>query len=103
MIHVLATIELAPGIRDRFLAEFRRIIPAVRAEQGCAEYGPAIEVATNFKGMQPPRENIVVVVEKWATLADLEAHLVAPHMMEYRPRVKDLVVGTQLQVLEAVE
>ena len=30
------------------------------------------------------------------------AHLVAPHMVEYRPRVKDLVIRTVLQVMEPV-
>jgi len=28
--------------------------------------------------------------------------LVAPHMVEYRPRVKDMVIKTTLQVLEPV-
>ena len=30
----------------------------------------------------------------------LRAHLGAPHMAEYRARVKDLVVGVRLQVLQ---
>jgi quinol monooxygenase YgiN len=42
----------------------------------------------------------VVVVEKWASLAALEAHLAAPHMVAYRTAVKDYVVETDLQVLE---
>ena len=32
--------------------------------------------------------------------AALEAHLVAPHMGPYRAKVKPIVVGTQLQILE---
>jgi quinol monooxygenase YgiN len=50
----------------------------------------------------PLRPDTVTVVEQWATLEDLHAHLVAPHMMEYRPRVKDLVIRTLLQVMEPV-
>ena len=38
MIVVLASIELNPGKREEFLAEFRRIVPLVRAERGCQEY-----------------------------------------------------------------
>ncbi|HAB11390.1 MAG TPA: antibiotic biosynthesis monooxygenase, partial [Planctomycetaceae bacterium] len=41
MIFVLATIELAEGRRDDFLAAFQQVVPLVRAEEGCLEYGPA--------------------------------------------------------------
>ena len=52
MIHVIATIEIAPGMRDDFLAAFAELVPDVRAEQGCIEYGPAIDLATSI-GDQP--------------------------------------------------
>jgi len=29
MVHVIATVELAPGTREKFLAEFRKLIPDV--------------------------------------------------------------------------
>lgn len=103
MIIVLATIELNPGTRDAFLAEFRSNLPAVRAEQGCIEYFPAIDFATSLPSQAPAREDVVVVVEKWESVAALEAHLIAPHMMTYRQRVKDYVKGTSLQILEPAE
>ena len=99
MIHVLATIELAPGVREQFLAEFRKIVPLVLAEQGCLEYGPTIDFPTAISAQIPLRENVATIVEKWASLADLERHLTAPHMVEYRQKVKGLVVKTTLQVL----
>ena len=34
MIHVIATIEVQPGRRAAFLAEFHRIVPLVRAAAG---------------------------------------------------------------------
>jgi quinol monooxygenase YgiN len=43
---------------------------------------------------------VVTVVEKWRDLPALEAHLVAPHMTPYRAKVKPIVIGTTLQVLE---
>lgn len=46
------------------------------------------------------RENVVVILEKWESLAALKAHLAAPHMAEYRQRVKDLVAGVTLQIVE---
>lgn len=100
MIHVLATIELAEGKREAFLKEFHLLVPLVRAEAGCLEYGPAIDVATGLAAQAPPRDNVVLVLEKWASLEALQAHLVAPHMTAYRSRVKDLVANVRLQVLQ---
>jgi quinol monooxygenase YgiN len=100
MIHVIATIEVAEGRRDAVLREFHRIVPAVRAEAGCLEYGPAVDAASGLPSQPPARLNVIVVVEKWASLDALKAHTQAPHMTEYRERVKDLVRGVQLLVLE---
>ncbi len=99
MICVLATIEVQPGHRDEFLAQFRQIVPKVQAEDGCLEYGPMVDFATNLEAQPPERENVVVVVEKWQSVDALEAHLMTPHMVEYRKAVKSLVLGMQLQVL----
>jgi quinol monooxygenase YgiN len=100
MIHVIATIELNEGKREAFLAEFHRNVPLVRAEAGCLEYGPTIDLPTGLAVQVPPRDNVVTVVEKWASLDALRAHFVAPHMTEYRARVKDLVAAVKLQVLQ---
>lgn len=100
MIHVIATIELLDGQRDAFLAEFRRIVPRVRAESGCLEYGATVDLATGIAAQGALRPHVATIVEKWSDLAALKAHLVAPHMLEYRPRVKDLVKSVTLQVLE---
>ena len=100
MIHVIATIEVVAGKRDNFLAEFHRNVPKVLGEDGCLEYGPTLDVATGIGAQIPLRENVVTIVEKWANLDALRAHLVAPHMTEYRERVKGLVVGVKLQVLQ---
>lgn len=100
MIHVIATIELAAGQREAFLTEFRRLVPQVRAEAGCIEYGPTVDATSGIAAQGAPRLDVVTVVEKWNDLPSLKAHLVAPHMEAYRPRVKHLVRSTNLQVLE---
>ncbi len=100
MIHVLATITTAPGRRQDFLAEFHRLVPAVVAEDGCIAYAPAIDVASGIPIQPALRPDVVVVIEQWRDLAALRAHLVAPHMGPYRERVKDLVLGVQLSVLQ---
>jgi quinol monooxygenase YgiN len=103
MIVVLATIELHPGKRPDFLAEFRQIVPKVRAEAGCIEYFPAVDTASGLPVQGPNRDDVVVIVEKWEDLAALETHLVAPHMMEYRPKVKAFVKQVSLQILSPAE
>ncbi len=100
MICVIATIELFPDRRDDFLAEFRKLVPTVLEEEGCLEYGPMIDVPTSVGAQSDLRENVVTVVEKWESVAALEAHLVAAHMLRYRKIVKEMVAGTSLKILE---
>jgi quinol monooxygenase YgiN len=102
MIHVIATIELKPGTREAFLGEFHALMPQVHAEQGCLEYGPAVDVATGLPPQPPLRDNVVVVVEKWESIDALKAHLQADHMNRYRERVKEMVASVELRVLEPV-
>jgi quinol monooxygenase YgiN len=99
MIHVIATINVKPGQRDAFIAEFQRIVPLVHAEAGCIEYGPTVDVASGIAVQGPLRANVAVIIEKWASLDALKAHMHAPHMAEYRVRVKDYVESVQLQIL----
>jgi quinol monooxygenase YgiN len=100
MIHVIATITLNPGTRALFLEVFRWLTPLVRAESGCIEYQAAIDVPTTLAVQEGPRDDVVTVVEKWESVGALYAHTSAPHMAEYREKVKGLVVGVTLQVME---
>ena len=98
MIHVVATVELNPGTRERFITEFKKNVPLVLAEDGCHGYAPVVDAVTGF----PTQANIgpdkVCVIEQWASLDALKAHAVAPHMKAYRVAVKDFVKGVSLQV-----
>lgn len=99
MVIVIATVYCRPGCRENFLTEFRQIVPEVRKENGCIEYGPAVDVSSDLEN-QHKDENRVTIVEKWESLETLKAHLVAPHMLAYRPKVKDFVDSSELRVLE---
>ena len=100
MIHVLATIELEAGKRAEFLTHFHWVTTFVRAEDGCVEYGPTVDVQTPFAAQPPLRPDVVVVVERWESLPKLQAHMAAPHMADYRERVKGLVKSVTLHVTE---
>ncbi len=100
MIHVIAAIKIVPGKRDDFLTEFHQLVPLVLAEEGCIEYGPAIDVATPIKIQEPLCEDTVTVIEKWESIESLEAHLQVKHMQENREKVKDLIAGITIQILK---
>jgi quinol monooxygenase YgiN len=102
VIHVIATIELAPGTRDKFLAAFHQVVADVKAEAGCIAYGPAIDAETDLSAQARVGADRVVIIEQWESVAALKAHMVAPHMLAYRPRVKEFVKGMELRVLEPV-
>lgn len=100
MIHVLASVETLPDHRADFLAEFAKVAILVRQEDGCIEYGAAIDSTTDLPMQQKLGDNAVLIIEKWDSLDHLKAHLMAPHMSEYRIRVKPFVKSVQLQVLD---
>lgn len=102
MIHVIATVTLAPGTRDAYLDVFRRLTPLVREEEGCIEYQATVDEPTPLGAQELAGENVVVVVEKWESVAALQAHATAPHMADYREQVRDHVRGVALQILRPV-
>jgi len=99
MIHVIATLEFEPGKRDFVLAEFRKIVPLVRAEAGCLEYTPAIDADTGMSMQHRIGADSLMVIERWETLEALQAHDVAPHMQAYRAKVKQYIRGREIRVL----
>lgn len=100
MIHVIAIITAKPGMREAVLAEFKANMPAVHAEKGCIEYGPAID-AEGMGAIQTAfGADTFVVIEKWATMDDLKAHGAAPHMKSYAGKVKDMLASRVIHVLK---
>ena len=96
MIHVIAIITAKPRQRGAVLEIFNANLPAVRAEAGCIEYGPVIDVDGADPAFGP---DTFVVVEKWETMAALKAHAAAPHMAAYGEKTKDLVAARAVHVL----
>lgn len=103
MIHVIALLTAKPGQREKILEAFRANIPAVRAEDGCIEYGPAIDAegVGSFQAKVGP--DTFVVVEKWRDLAALKAHAASPHMAAYGAKVKDLIASRVVHVLSPAD
>ncbi|MGH6981629.1 MAG: putative quinol monooxygenase [Stellaceae bacterium] len=97
MIHVIAIITAKPGQRPAVLAAFNANVPAVRAEQGCIEYGAAIDTGTS-----PAKfgDDTFVVIEKWASPEALRAHAASPHMAAYGAKTRELLANRVIHVLD---
>jgi len=99
MIHVLAMITAKPGMRETVLEAFRANMPAVHAEAGYIEYGPAIDAEGIGKIQTALGVDTFVVVEKWESAAALAAHAAAPHMAEYAAKTREMIERRVIHVL----
>ena len=75
MIYVVATSQVKPELRDAFIKGAKECIAATRNEKGCISYD-------SHTSINDP--NLFVVVERWETREDLNAHGRAPHMKVWR-------------------
>ena len=99
MIHVLAIITAKPGKRDAILEHVRANMPAVHAENGCIEYGPAVDTE-NMGGIQTRLgPDTFVVIEKWNGVDALKTHAAAPHMAAYAQKTRDMIASRVIHVL----
>ncbi len=103
MIHVLAIITARPGMRESVLEAARANIPAVRAEDGCIEYGVAIDAEGLGSFQTKFGADAFVFIEKWRDAQALKAHAAAPHMAAYSARVKDMIASRVIHVLTPTE
>jgi quinol monooxygenase YgiN len=101
MITVIASIAIKEGKLSDYLRILKANVPLVRNEKGCIEYVPATDFETGLAA-QILDKNIVTILEKWESLDALNAHLASPHMLDYREKVKDIVVRVSIKVLREV-
>jgi quinol monooxygenase YgiN len=100
MIHVIAVITAKPGQRGTILQHFHANVPAVKAEQGCIEYGPVVDADNALPFQTKLGPDAFMVVEKWSSMETLKAHAAAPHMAAYGAKVKELVASRVIHILQ---
>lgn len=103
MIHVVAILAAKPGKRGEILQAIRANLPAVRAEEGCLEYGPAVDADGIGSIQTKAGPDTIFVIEKWANADALKAHAASPHMAAYAAKVKDLIASRVIHVLAPAE
>ena len=99
MIHVLAVITAKPGLRNTILESFRANVPAVQAEDGCIEYGAAIDAEGALAMQTKYGPDTFVVIEKWRDMNALKAHAAAPHMAAYGARTREHIASRFIHIL----
>lgn len=99
MVHVIAILTAHPGMRGALLASVQANLAAVRAEEGCLEYGPAIDAARTPATFGADR---LIIIEKWADAEALAAHARAPHMAAFTMATKELIAARAIHVLQPV-
>jgi quinol monooxygenase YgiN len=98
MLHVIAVIKAKPGKRQEILSHMLANVPTVRAEDGCIEYVPAIDV--DYPGIPNSfGPDTFLVIEKWSGPDALKAHAAAPHMTQYAAKTADLIEERLVYVL----
>ena len=75
MIYVVATTEVKPEHRDAYIKGAKDCVAATQKEAGCIYYDSHVSVNN---------PNLFVVVERWETREDLNAHGKAPHIKMWR-------------------
>ena len=100
MIHVVAVITAKPDMRAQILEAFHANMPAVHAEKGCIEYGPAIDAEGVGSIQTRFGPDTFVVIEKWESLEALRAHGASPHMAAYAAKTRDMIASRVIHVLQ---
>ena len=102
MFTIIAEIHTKSGgqHRQNVLDAFQKIIPTVLAEDGCHGYEPLIDHTSNAS-FQTKEPDTIVMLEKWASVAHLEAHLATTHMQAHHAAVRDDVIDVKIKILES--
>lgn len=79
---VVAVLTAKPGLGPQVVESFREVAPLVHAESGCELYAAHLEQGGD----------VVVMVERWATRADLDAHAAGGPLARLNELNADLLV-----------
>ena len=99
MLHVIAIITAKPGQREAILSAIRANLPSVRAENGCIEYGAAVDAENALPFQTKWGPDTFLVIEKWESMEALKAHAAAPHMAAYGAKTKEFIASRVIHIL----
>ena len=92
LLTVIARMHAKPGKEQELREALEALIPTTLAEKGCVNYDL-------HQGVEDPRW--FFFYENWDSAEDLDAHLQAPHLVEFAGRLDELLDESGL-VIERV-
>jgi quinol monooxygenase YgiN len=101
MIHVIATVLIKPGKMAEALEIYRPFTSQVLTEKGCLQYQPSLDLDLGL-ATQRLDPNRITVIERWENIAAFRAHLNAPHVLDYRAAIQELLQEITVTVTQAV-
>ncbi len=82
MIIVIARAEFDPARLEELRPILQEMMRATWEESGCLSYSMAIESES---------EGIGMIVERWDSLASLQAHFATPHMAAFNAAIAGMI------------
>ena len=102
-VWVMCRFDLKPEAdKADYVAQTKAILDAVRREDGCLEYRLLGDAETDWEKPQRFGDRTLWMVEKWASVNSLKAHLETPHMKAFGPKVRPMRSASTFHVLEDV-
>ena len=102
-VWVLCRFDLKPETdRADYIAQTKAILDTVRKEDGCIEYRLLGDCETDWEKPQRFGDRTLWMLEKWASVNSLKAHLETPHMKTFGPKVRPMRANGTFHVLEDV-
>ena len=101
MLYVAAVLTAKPGQRSALLREIEPLGPLVRAEAGCIDWAPCVDIAGGPEDLHRLGPDRLAVVERWEDLSALEAHATSALMVEWRARIADVLLSRDVWVLQS--
>ena len=92
MIYVIARAEVAADKFQDYLEELRKIVPEVRAEEGCIGYEPCADLNGE--------ESIVTIIEMWESEAHWRKHMTTSHMARFKAAAGAWRVGNTVYAVK---
>ncbi|MCB8873763.1 putative quinol monooxygenase [Acidisoma silvae] len=97
MIHVVAVLTAKIGHRASLLAALNAVVDDVRAEPGCLEYRPVVDLAYSTSKFGA---DTIVVIEKWQDQAALDAHGEAPALKSFMEKAKHVLAQADIHLMQ---
>jgi len=102
VVYVVVTMRIVKGGMDEFLKACEEVRTHVLREKGCLGYEHTREIPSLLGIQEPVDPDRITLVERWESMADLEAHAKAPHMAPFAARVKALRESVTARVTQSI-